>query len=379
MHERPLVEVGGAAGRDDRIGSLGGGRVPDRHQAAQDRRIGRDRRQSRRSISIIARRSARRRCCRRCSWRCEDPNSSSSNCGEGYSCSYTNSISWIELPTPPDEPTPRTSPLPMELNPQVVFERLFGSGATPEVRAARMRRTAASSIRSSASWRPAEELGASRPPHRQPVHRRDPRDRAAHSARGEGVERRARDRLLPTGHPGAVRRAHQAAFRSDRAGLPRRHHARGDAARRARPHRPQLPVPEERALPERRRQRQLPRRLAPSGRSGADPPLRGHQPLSRLDARLLRREAEVDSRRRRHAARPLADPVRHQHGQLESASALRRAAHSRRRRQRPAQRQPPPRLRAQDGDDRQPAAERPRHVRDSQGQQGDSTGRLAKL
>ena len=59
----------------------------------------------------------------------EDPNSSSSNCGEGYSCSYTNSISW---------PTP-TSPLPMELDPQVVFERLFGSGATPELRSARMR------------------------------------------------------------------------------------------------------------------------------------------------------------------------------------------------------------------------------------------------
>src|SRR3954468_6700728 len=35
----------------------------------------------------------------------EDPNSSSSNCGEGYSCSYTNSISWIELPTPENEPT----------------------------------------------------------------------------------------------------------------------------------------------------------------------------------------------------------------------------------------------------------------------------------
>ena len=32
----------------------------------------------------------------------EDPNSSSSNCGEGYSCAYTNSISWIELPTPPE-------------------------------------------------------------------------------------------------------------------------------------------------------------------------------------------------------------------------------------------------------------------------------------
>src|SRR4026209_1546836 len=71
----------------------------------------------------------------------EDPNSSSSNCGEGYSCSYTNSISWIELPTPPEEKVPRTSPLPMELNPQVVFERLFGSGSTPEIRAERMKQS----------------------------------------------------------------------------------------------------------------------------------------------------------------------------------------------------------------------------------------------
>jgi len=70
---------------------------------------------------------------------CEDPNSSSSNCGEGYSCSYTNSISWVELPTPPNEPFAHTSPLPMDLNPQNVFERLFGSGATPAMRAARVR------------------------------------------------------------------------------------------------------------------------------------------------------------------------------------------------------------------------------------------------
>jgi hypothetical protein len=68
----------------------------------------------------------------------EDPNSSSSNCGEGYSCSYTNSISWIGLPTPSTEPLMRTTPLPMELNPQVVFERLFGSGGTPALRAARL-------------------------------------------------------------------------------------------------------------------------------------------------------------------------------------------------------------------------------------------------
>ena len=60
----------------------------------------------------------------------EDPGASSSNCGEGYSCTYTNTISWA---------TP-TSPLPMELNPQVVFERMFGDGSTTEQRAARRQR-----------------------------------------------------------------------------------------------------------------------------------------------------------------------------------------------------------------------------------------------
>jgi hypothetical protein len=57
----------------------------------------------------------------------EDPGANSSNCGEGYSCAYTNSISWSSP----------TQPLPMELDPQVVFERLFGSGGSQEERAAR--------------------------------------------------------------------------------------------------------------------------------------------------------------------------------------------------------------------------------------------------
>jgi hypothetical protein len=60
----------------------------------------------------------------------EDPGANSSNCGEGYSCVYTNTISWS---SPSD-------PLPMELNPQVVFERMFGDGATVEQRAARRKR-----------------------------------------------------------------------------------------------------------------------------------------------------------------------------------------------------------------------------------------------
>ena len=107
----------------------------------------------------------------------EDPNSSSSNCGEGYSCSYTNSISWTELPTPENETVPRTSPLPMELNPQVVFERLFGSGSTPEVRAQRMRQS--SSILDSLGRRAGDAAPAAWTGRRadgEPVHRGDPRD-----------------------------------------------------------------------------------------------------------------------------------------------------------------------------------------------------------
>jgi hypothetical protein len=71
----------------------------------------------------------------------EDPNSSSSNCGEGYSCSYTNSISWRSGRDDRGREVEGITPLPMELDPQVVFERLFGSGATPEVRARRNRQS----------------------------------------------------------------------------------------------------------------------------------------------------------------------------------------------------------------------------------------------
>jgi uncharacterized protein DUF1552 len=49
---------------------------------------------------------------------------SSNACGEGWSCAYRDTISWL------DERTP----LPVERNPQVVFERLFGTGATAEAR-----------------------------------------------------------------------------------------------------------------------------------------------------------------------------------------------------------------------------------------------------
>jgi hypothetical protein len=46
------------------------------------------------------------------------------NCNWGYSCAYTNSVSWISP----------TQPLPTEVNPRVAFERLFGDGGSPEER-----------------------------------------------------------------------------------------------------------------------------------------------------------------------------------------------------------------------------------------------------
>src|SRR5205823_1621348 len=54
----------------------------------------------------------------------EDP---SLSCGDGLSCAYRDTISWQNA----------TSPLPMQNNPQVVFERLFGDGSTDTLRRAR--------------------------------------------------------------------------------------------------------------------------------------------------------------------------------------------------------------------------------------------------
>jgi hypothetical protein len=52
------------------------------------------------------------------------------NCDNGYSCAYMNTLSWRGA----------TTPQPPENNPRVVFERLFGDGATPGERLAQMRK-----------------------------------------------------------------------------------------------------------------------------------------------------------------------------------------------------------------------------------------------
>jgi hypothetical protein len=51
----------------------------------------------------------------------------SMSCGEGLSCAYRNTLSWQS----------EVSPLPMQNNPQVLFEQLFGDGANDAQRTAR--------------------------------------------------------------------------------------------------------------------------------------------------------------------------------------------------------------------------------------------------
>jgi hypothetical protein len=65
------------------------------------------------------------------------------SCGDGLSCAYRDTISW-QGPT---------SPLPMQNNPQVVFERLFGDGATDAERRTRRQQSVSllDSVRGEAS------------------------------------------------------------------------------------------------------------------------------------------------------------------------------------------------------------------------------------
>jgi hypothetical protein len=51
------------------------------------------------------------------------------DCSPGFSCAYMNTLSWKN----------DTTPLPMEINPRLVFERLFGGGSTREARMARIK------------------------------------------------------------------------------------------------------------------------------------------------------------------------------------------------------------------------------------------------
>ena len=161
----------------------------------------------------------------------EDPGANSSNCGEGYSCAYTNTISW-------SSPTDAAAD---------------GAESAGGVRAHVRRRQHGRAARRAPQARPQHPGLADRQPlapaqrrqrrrSRAPrrLHRERSRDRAPAADRDEGLDRRA-DRYDRAGRRAAdLRRAHQAAVRPAGAGLPGRHHPRRHAAVRPRPDRPHL-------------------------------------------------------------------------------------------------------------------------------------------
>ena len=180
------------------------------------------------------------------------------SCDAGYSCAYTNTISWRTASTP----------LPMENDPRAVFERLFGDGAVTDP-AARLARTRADrSILDSVTAR-ISDLGQ----------RIGPNDRAKLGEYLEAlrdVERRIQkaedqnareltvDARSARRHPRLVRGPRPADVRHAGARLSDRPDARHHVHDRARAERPLIPAD--------RRRRIASPDLAPSGRSGRSSP-----------------------------------------------------------------------------------------------------------
>ncbi len=105
------------------------------------------------------------------------------SCDSGYSCAYSNSISWKSP----------TQPMAKEINPRLAFERLFGNGGgSGEAREKRMfyRKSILDMVAADAAElkKSVGKDGSSEA--RRVLHER-PRDRAAHRATAEAAENRA--------------------------------------------------------------------------------------------------------------------------------------------------------------------------------------------
>ena len=214
----------------------------------------------------------------------------SGGCGYGYSCVYTDTISWAAP----------TKPLPMIRDPRVVFDQMFGvlgSGvAGGAARAAagrsqhpRLRARVVEAARAAGSapaiacgstiisTTSARSSGASRP------------SRSATTAASRASCRRRRD-----GIPGFVRRSRQADVRPADAGVPLGHHAR--VLVQARPRRLEPRLSGERL------DRRVPHRVAPRREPGPRPRAGEDQRVSRQHAAVSPEAAERNTGRRRHDA-----------------------------------------------------------------------------
>ena len=215
-----------------------------------------------------ARSTARTRSCRRIQLGVEDTGNFG-NCNWGYSCAYTNSISWSSP----------TQPLPTEVNPRVAFERLFGDGTSPEERLAGRKQNASildSVTRELASFK--NDLGAGDQGAARHLSREHSRARAADPDRDEQL-REGAERRCPVRPAGEQARPFPVDVRPDGAGVRGRHHALGHLHAGPRPHRHQLPRV--------RLQRRLARIVAPRRQAGERRQLRQDQPLSRAEPGVL--------------------------------------------------------------------------------------------
>ena len=169
-------------------------------------------------------------------------------CDVGFSCTYTNTISWR---------TP-TTPLPMEINPRVVFDRLFGDGSSAADRVARIQREHSILDAVTAQVSHLQRgLGANDRNRVVRISGQRARDRAPHPDHRGQEQPEHHSAGYSHRHPGRSCGPLQDDVRFDGAGVPGRHHARfqlHDGARGELPH-----------VPANRRARSVPRHVAPPG------------------------------------------------------------------------------------------------------------------
>ena len=199
-------------------------------------------------------------------------------CTVGFSCVYANTICWSSP----------TTPLPMEINPRVVFERLFGEPGTPEQRRAQRQRDLsildviteeANALRRGLGARDRTRLGEYLDNVRE-IERRIQRSEEHSRTDADHARRAGR-------HPGFVRRARRADVRPDGRGLSDRPDARRDLH--------DVAGAEPADLSADRRVGSAPRRVASRQRSREDCQGRPDQRLSREAVRDVPGEAAIDA------------------------------------------------------------------------------------
>ena len=284
-------------------------------------------------------------------------------CSYGYSCVYTDTISWASP----------TEPLPMIRDPRAVFDQLFGVGATPEARAERRRDDKSILDFVTADGRPAagRELGAADRA-RLADYLDDVREIERRIQKVEAQNTSGEPRELPGApigvpdsfdeHVKLMFDLQAVAFACDITRVFSFKLGRDGSNR---------------VYPESGSTTALPPGVAPPGARGPDPRLPEDQHLPRQPAAVLPRQAEEHARRRRHPARQHAGHLRLADGQLERAQPQALPAVRRRPRRRPAEGRPARQGRRRHADGQRDAdAAAPARPGRRRARFGDSTGAL---